>query len=140
MAVSGMTMPDAVALVCLALEQMRGGEVFVPAVGGAPILDLARAIVEVAGTYTPGHREIGLRPGEKIHEVMVPEDEAWHTLEFEDHYVIQPTQPWWTAEDPLKDSGGSPCPDGFAYSSGENSEWLSVAELEVLVANLDAGD
>ena len=129
------TLRQGVEFVLRCAERMHGGEIFVPKLPSYRILDVVEAVAPGAKVEA-----VGIRPGEKIHEVMVPADESWHTLEFDDHFVIQPTQAWWTSEDPLKGSGGVPCPDGFAYSSGENSEWLSVEELKALVANLEIVD
>ena len=129
------TLRQGVEFVLRSAERMHGGEIFVPKLPSYRIMDVVEAVAPGATI-----EDVGIRPGEKIHEVMVPADESWHTLEFDDHFVIQPTQTWWTAEDPLKDSGGVPCPDGFAYSSGENSDWLSVEELKSLVANIVTAD
>jgi UDP-N-acetylglucosamine 4,6-dehydratase len=129
------TLRQGVEFVLRSAERMHGGEIFVPKLPSYRIMDVVEAVAPGATV-----EDVGIRPGEKIHEVMVPEDESWHTLEFDDHFVIQPTQTWWTAQDPLKDSGGVPCPDGFAYSSGENNEWLSLEDLKSLVADLETVD
>ncbi len=110
------------------LERTRGGEIFVPKLPSYRILDVAKAIAPDAET-----KVVGIRPGEKVHEVLVPADEAWHSLEFDDHFVIQPTQTWWDQEDSLKKSGGKLCPTGFCYGSGDNSNWLSIDQLRDLV-------
>jgi UDP-N-acetylglucosamine 4,6-dehydratase len=118
------TLEQGVRFVIRCIEQMNGGEVFVPKIPSMNIMDLAAAIA-------PGCeiQEIGIRPGEKLHEVMVSEDEARHTLELDDMFVVQPAHPWW------KRDGwehGKPLPDGFRYSSENNSHWLSVPELQTL--------
>ncbi len=122
------TLQEGVEFVIRSLERMHGGEIFVPKLPSYRILDVAEAIAPDATI-----EDVGIRPGEKIHEVMVPVDEAWHTLEFDDSFVIQPNG-WWHDEARLLEAGGRPCPDGFSYSSGANSHWLSVDEIKQLVA------
>jgi UDP-N-acetylglucosamine 4,6-dehydratase len=75
-------------------------------------------------------REIGIRPGEKLHEVMVTEDEARHTLQFDEFFVIEPEHPWWKRE---KWKGGKALPDGFRYSSDNNTDWLDVDRLRRMI-------
>ncbi len=106
------------------LKQMHGGEIFVPKIPSKRLVDLAE-------TIAPGcHVEyIGIRPGEKLHEVLVSEDESRQTLETEDMYVIQPSHPWWTSENWVN---GTPLPEGFRYSSDANDRWLTRRELEEL--------
>lgn len=113
------------------LELMSGGEIFVPKIPSYKILDVAKAIAPDAKYET-----IGIRPGEKLHEVMVPEDEARQTLEFEKFFIIQPSFSWWSDEAPLKNKGGKHCADGFSYSSGTNSDWLTIPQIQSLVAQL----
>ncbi|MFH1530197.1 MAG: UDP-N-acetylglucosamine 4,6-dehydratase (inverting) [Pseudomonadota bacterium] len=127
------TLQQGVDFVIQALDRMHGGEIFVPKLPSYRILDVAEAIDPDATI-----EDVGIRPGEKIHEVMVPVDESWHTLEFDDSFVIQPTHGWWHREDLLLGAGGRPCPDGFSYSSGDNTHWLSVEELRALVASYEA--
>src|SRR5271157_5194110 len=108
------------------LEQMHGGEIFVPKIPSMRLLDLAE-------TVAPGCQVeyIGIRPGEKLHEVLVSEDESRQTLETEDMYVIQPSHPWWKSENWVN---AKPLPEGFRYSSDSNERWLTRRELEELVA------
>jgi UDP-N-acetylglucosamine 4,6-dehydratase (inverting) len=113
------------------MERMSGGEIFVPKIPSYRILDVAKAISPEAKIEI-----VGIRPGEKLHEVMVPEDESRQTLEFKDHFVIQPSFSWWTEEQPLKAAGGKLCGDGFSYNSGTNEKWLSVPEIKNLVDQL----
>lgn len=89
-----MTLADAVALVHRALGDMRGGEVYVPKCKAAPILDLARAVVEGHGTYAPGHVCTGLRRGEKLHELLISDDETSVTYDRGDVFVIEPEVTW----------------------------------------------
>lgn len=125
------TLEQGVHLVLNGLELMRGGEIFVPKVPSMNIMDLAEAIA-------PGcrHEVVGIRPGEKLHEVMVPADDARRTLELPGLYVIRPDFPPFHEEaNPWEE--GKPVPDGFSYASDSNSHWLSQEELQKLVAGLD---
>ena len=124
------TLDQGVRFVLRAIDEMRGGEIFVPKLPSMRIVDLARAICPECRIEVTG-----IRPGEKLHEVMVPVDDARSTLEYEDHFVIQPLFPWWDAEAFRRERGGRPCPDGFCYSSDANDRWLSVEELREIVAN-----
>src|SRR6201997_4487116 len=107
----------AVKFVIHCLERMHGGEIFVPKI---PSMNLA----ELAKTIAPGCEieYIGIRPGEKLHEVLVSEDEARNTLETEDMYVIQPSHPWWRTQNWVN---ARPVPEGFRYTSDTNSHWLA---------------
>jgi UDP-N-acetylglucosamine 4,6-dehydratase len=122
------TLEQAVRFVIRCIEQMHGGEVFVPKIPSMNIMDLVEAIA-------PGCEieYIGIRPGEKLHEVLISEDEARHTLEFDDMFVILPTYPWWSIGNW---SHGRPLPDGFRYTSDTNPWQLSVDDLRVLVKEL----
>jgi UDP-N-acetylglucosamine 4,6-dehydratase len=120
------TLPQAVDLVLYALEHMEGGEVFVPKIPSMRVVDLAEAIAP----DTP-QEIIGIRPGEKLHELLITADESRHTIDAGQVYVVMPEHPWW-------DSVGStlvgkPLPDDFVYGSGTNDEWLSVADLRELL-------
>lgn len=123
-----LTLDQGVRFVIRCIEQMHGGEVFVPKIPSMSIPDLAEAIA-------PGCRiqEIGIRAGEKLHEAMVSEDEARHTLDLGDMYVIQPAHPWWKSG--YWDMGRA-LPEGFRYSSDTNSLWLSVDQLRDMVKDL----
>ena len=123
-----LTIQQGVRLVLHCVEQMHGGEVFVPKIPSMNIMDLAKAVAPECEVD-----EIGIRPGEKMDEVLVSADEARHTLELDDVYVIQPAHPWWKIE-PWPDA--KPLPDGFQYTSDTNSQWLSMDELKQLVAEL----
>jgi UDP-N-acetylglucosamine 4,6-dehydratase len=121
-----MGMREAVDLVLYALTAMRGGEVFVPRIGAAPVLDLARAVVEANGTpYAPGHVVTGLRPGEKLHELLISSDEARHTHDTGTHYVIEPESRTWDAVPPL---AAPLVPEDFAYAS-DTARRLTVDEM-----------
>ncbi len=116
------TLPQAVDLVFYALANMTGGEVFIPKIPSMRVVDLAEAMA-------PGlPREIiGIRPGEKLHEVLVTADESRHTVDAGDVYVVLPEHPWWTQQPAWVD--GKPLEDGFVYSSDTNDRWVSTEEL-----------
>jgi UDP-N-acetylglucosamine 4,6-dehydratase/5-epimerase len=121
-----LTLEQGVKFVIRCLEQMHGGEIFVPKIPSMRLLDLAE-------TVAPGCQVeyIGIRPGEKLHEVLVSEDESRQTLESDEMYVIQPAHPWWKSENWVN---GKRLREGFRYSSDTNERWLTRAELEVLVS------
>lgn len=105
------------------LTRMCGGEIFVPKIPSVRIVDLAEAIApECRLEY------IGIRPGEKLHEAMITEDDSRRTLEFDSYYVIQPEFPWWQNESEQTEQG-SPLPESFSYMSHTNSAWLSVMDI-----------
>ena len=79
--------------------------------------------------------EVGIREGEKLHEVMVTREDSAMTYEYEKHYIVYPHYNWW-GEDRII-PGGKKVEDGFEYSSGTNTEWLSVEQLQGLLANMD---
>ncbi len=118
------TLDAAVDFVLASLERMRGGEVFVPKIPSMKIVDMARALCPDCD-----QRVVGCRPGEKLHEVMVPADEAAHTVDRGDHYVILPAFHDWETREFLDSHGGTPVPDGFVYSSDRNEEWMSAEEI-----------
>jgi len=101
------------------IEQMEGGEVFVPKIPSTKVIDLARAIAPDAEIEI-----IGIRPGEKLHEDLLSVDEARHTVEVEDMYVVQPAGAFWFGYS-WQDEGKS-LPEGFAYTSANNTEWLDL--------------
>jgi len=118
------TLDQGVQFVLDSLSRMSGGEIFVPKIPSMKIVDLAQAIApECKLEY------VGIRPGEKIHEVMITEDDARRTREFEDYYVIQPEFSWWNNKFEEKSSFGYE----FRYSSDQNKYWLSVGELKQLI-------
>jgi FlaA1/EpsC-like NDP-sugar epimerase len=101
---------------------MHGGEVFVPKIPSMKIPDLAKAIAPECKIES-----IGIRPGEKLHECMITEDEARHTLEFEKHFVVEPEHPWWNAENW---KGGKKLPENYRYTSDINTEWVTTDQLK----------
>jgi len=111
------------------LEQMRGGEIFVPKIPSMKMMDVASCIAAGCEIET-----IGIRPGEKVHEVLISEDEARNTLEFDGMYVIQPSHPGWNGNNRIQ---GKALPDGFRYASDTNSDWLTHLQLQELIASLE---
>lgn len=116
------TLEQGVQLVIKAAERMHGGEVFVPKIPSMKITDLAEAIAPQCRI-----EPIGIRPGEKLHEVLVSEDEARHTVETDDLFIIKPTHPFWQ-EDRWNEA--RPLPDGYRYGSDNNTQWLGFKELQ----------
>ena len=121
-----LTLEQGVRFVIRCTEQMHGGEVFVPKIPSTRIVDLAREIAPDAELDV-----IGIRPGEKLHEVLINEDEARSTVELQDMFVVQPLAALWFGHD--WQSQGQPLPDGFRYTSETNPRWLSVEEIRQLV-------
>ena len=126
------TLEQGVGFVLKSLERMQGGELFVPKIPSARITDLAEAIAPGITT-----KIIGIRPGEKLHEIMCPRDDSHLTLEFADHYVIRPAiqfnMPIDHSTNSLRESG-KPVAQDFEYNSGTNAHFLSVQELSQLLA------
>ena len=116
------TLDQAVAFVIDSLERMEGGEIFVPKIPSMAIAELADAIAPGAE-----RRIVGIRPGEKLHEVLITEDESRHAREFDDHYSIYPSFPFWRSDG--DSPPGDELPPGFGYSSDRNDRWLTHAEL-----------
>ena len=106
------------------LERMSGGEIIVPKLPSMKIVDLARAMLPSCEIEI-----VGVRPGEKLHEVMIPRDDARVTLEYEDHFVIEPAFHDWSRTDYMKVNGGKPVAEEFEYSSHANDRWLAPSEL-----------
>ncbi len=122
------TLEQGVEFVLRCLGLMHGGEIFVPKIPSMSIMDLVTAIApEAQVEFT------GIRPGEKLHELLVSADEARHTLEFDEMFVIQPVHPWWKMENW---ADGRALPDDFYYSSDRNSQRLSPDILREIVARL----
>ncbi len=125
------TLEQGVDFVLKSLDRMEGGEIFVPKIPSMKILGLAHALAPKCRIDV-----IGIRPGEKLHEVMVPEDDARHTLEYDDYFAILPAfHDWCTAEYASK-NGGKLCPDGFRYGSDTNTKWLTAEDLQAIIADI----
>jgi UDP-N-acetylglucosamine 4,6-dehydratase/5-epimerase len=120
------SLSQAVDLVLYALEHMTGGEVFIPKIPSMKVVDLAEAMA-------PGlpREVIGIRPGEKLHEILLTSDESRHSIDADDVYVVLPEQPWWTASPRWLE--GKSLEDGFSYSSDTNNWWLTTEELGALL-------
>jgi len=122
------TLDQAVHFVLACLEKTKGGEIFVPRIPSMKITDLARAIA-------PKCRQevVGIRPGEKIHETLISEDEARHAIKFKDCFIVQPHP---DAKKDLLKGKGKLCPENFSYNSRDNDTWLSVSQLTKMVAQI----
>ncbi|MFW2566750.1 UDP-N-acetylglucosamine 4,6-dehydratase (inverting) [Aliarcobacter butzleri] len=128
------TLEDGVNFVLKNFERMQGGEIFIPKIPSMKIVDMAKAIAP-----NLPHQIIGIRPGEKLHEIMCPADDSHLTLEFEDHYVIKPTIHFTTRMDYQKNllgEVGKPVAQGFEYNSGNNTQWLSSEEFLEMVKRI----
>jgi len=122
------TLDHGVRFVLQALNNMTGGEMFVPKIPSMRVQELAQALAPECRL-----RIIGIRPGEKLHETLITEDDARHSLEFKDHFVIEPEFNWWTGDE-HRANGGRRLAPGFVYASNTNDRWLSEAELHQLLA------
>ena len=122
------TLDQGARFVVRCLKTMHGGEIFVPKIPSMRICELARVVapecrIEITGA----------RPGEKLHEVMIPRDDARHTVELEDFFVVQPDLQWW---DTKNWRAGRECAEGFEYASNTNSEWLSCDAMRDMISRL----
>lgn len=119
------TLEQGVELVIQCITSMYGGEIFVPKIPSMRIMDLAEAIAPGSKT-----KIIGIRPGEKVHESLLTEDEARHSLEFDKFFVIEPEHCWWKIKNW---EGGKTLPDGFRYTSDKNDNWLTIPQLQGMI-------
>ncbi|MBN1353733.1 MAG: polysaccharide biosynthesis protein, partial [Candidatus Omnitrophica bacterium] len=122
------TLEQGVEFVIKMLNKMHGGEVFIPKIPSMRIVDLAEAIAPKCKI-----KLIGIRPGEKLHECLITENEARHTLEFDDFFVIEPEHPWWGVENWR---GGKTLPEDFSYTSEKNTKWLTKAQLHKMLKDI----
>jgi UDP-N-acetylglucosamine 4,6-dehydratase/5-epimerase len=122
------TLQQGVNFVVTSFSMMRGGEIFVPKIPSMRIVDLAHCFAPDLPL-----RVVGVRPGEKLHEVMVTEDDSRLTLELGDRYVIEPAFTWWQ-RGPYTASGAKPVADGFRFASDTNTDWLDAERLRQLIA------
>ncbi len=123
------TLEEGVKFVINCIEAMKGGEIFIPKISSMKIIDLAEAIAPAAK-----RRIIGVRPGEKLHEVLLTEEEALHTKEFDKFFIIEPEYPFWH-KDNFQD--GKPLPSGFKYTSNTNTEWITKERIVELLKNIE---
>lgn len=125
------SLEEGVKLVVKALEESRGGETFISKIPSFKITDLAQAMLP--GCKMP---EVGIREGEKLHEVMVSAEDSMRTYEYNKHYIIYPDYNWWNRNKMIP--GGKLVESGFIYSSGTNKEWLNVQDIQAkLQTDLD---
>jgi UDP-N-acetylglucosamine 4,6-dehydratase/5-epimerase len=119
------TLDQGADFVLKSLSGMHGGEIFVPKLPSMRLMDLAK-------TIGPDCRieDVGIRPGEKLHESLITVDDAPQTLEFDDSYIIQPSFSWWDKNRP---EDGRTCPEGFSYTSDNNDQWLSEDDLRAMI-------
>lgn len=122
------TLEQGVAFVLDSLRRMHGGELFVPKIPSTDIMTLVEALAPSCRTEV-----VGIRPGEKLHELMISEDDSRRTRDMGGYYVLQPQQPWW--DDSLL-SAGAPVPEGFSFRSDTNPNRLGVSEVRGLLASL----
>jgi len=123
-----LTLEEGVSFVRNCLPIMTGGEIFVPKIPSMKVSDLARAMAPDAKIDN-----IGIRPGEKIHEILITEDEARHAKEYDTYFVIEPEMKFWKKNG---GNGGRELPEGFRYSSDTNTRWLSMNDLNRMVKSL----
>ena len=121
------TLQEGVDFVLKSLESMVGGELFVPKIPACSVSDIANVVAPEVKWDT-----IGIRPGEKMHEILIPEDEARNVLEFDDHFVVQPIQSFWGNK--IGILGGRSCPENFRYASNVNCESLNHEQLSDLLS------
>lgn len=120
------SLEEGVKLVIKALEESQGGETFISKIPSFKITDLAQAMLP--GCKMP---EVGIREGEKLHEIMVTREDSMHTYEYEEHFIVYPNYNWWSDSKVIP--GGKPVEPEFEYSSGTNTEWLSVEDIQRLL-------
>ena len=120
------TLDQGINFVIHCIEKMQGGEVFVPKIPSMKVIDIAKVIAPDAEL-----EEIGIRPGEKLHEVLIHEDEARLTIELDDMFVVQPSEALWFGHD--WQAVGQSLPEGFRYASDNNSDWLSIEQIDEII-------
>ena len=128
------TLKKSIEMVLWVEKNMKGGEIFVPKIPSYRVVDLAKAFNKNAKL-----KNIGIRPGEKIHEEMITKTDALNCVEFDNYYVILPSVELWDKSKFLADSGdsvGQLCKPNFSYNSGNNTKFLSIEEIEDLIKNL----
>lgn len=115
-----------VQLVIKALAEARGGETFIAKIPSFKITDLAKAILPECTL-----KEVGIREGEKLHEIMITREDSHYTYEYDKHFIIYPHMSWWHED--MRIADGKPVPNDFEYSSGTNNQWLSIKELRIFL-------
>lgn len=124
------SLEEGVQLVMKALTEAKGGETFISKIPSFKVTDLAQAILP--GCEMP---EVGIREGEKLHEIMVTREDSMNTYEYDKHFIVYPHMEWWN-KDKIQ-PGGRRVEQGFEYSSGNNTEWLSVEQLSELLKSVE---
>jgi UDP-N-acetylglucosamine 4,6-dehydratase len=127
------TLEQSVAFVAKSIKMMQGGEIFVPKLPSMRLMDLAQAVAPECKIEF-----IGIRPGEKLHETLISEDEARRTIESEDNFVVQPYSMAVSAATAKEDMSrsGNPVAHDFQYVSNNNSDWMSIDELKTIITKL----
>ena len=121
------SLEQGIELVIKALAEAKGGETFISKIPSFKITDLAQAMLP--GCAMP---EVGIREGEKLHEVMVTREDSMHTYEYEKHFIVYPHYNWWGEQKMIP--GGKPVEPGFEYNSGSNTEWLGIEDIRRLLS------
>jgi UDP-N-acetylglucosamine 4,6-dehydratase (inverting) len=124
------SLDQGVDLVIKAMQEARGGETFISKIPSFKITDLAEAMLPGCGID-----EIGIREGEKLHEIMITSDDSMTTYEYEKHFIIYPHFTWWGKEKVIP--GGELVEQGFEYSSGKNRQWMDVEELREKLSKME---
>ncbi len=127
------TLDRGVEFVMQCLKGMEGGEIYVPKIPSFKVTQLAQVIAPECE-----HQIIGIRPGEKLHETMIPEDDARLAVEFPEYYAILPSHNYWTTNSASTNDNGTKCTEGFKYSSDTNNWWLSDAEINELIQKVES--
>lgn len=122
------TLDQGMQFVLDSIERMHGGEIFIPKIPSMKLMDVKEAVAPECES-----KIIGIRPGEKLHEIMITLDDAINAVEFDSHYVIQPSADWWQQDKYVSETGAKCVEEGFQYSSDRNTEWMSVEELRALL-------
>jgi len=125
------TLDQGVDLVFKAIKESKGGEIYVSKIPSVKVVDIAKAMAPKAKI-----KEIGIREGEKLHEVMITAEDSRFTYDYKGHYIIYPHFDWWNFKKNLK-RGGKKVKEGFRYSSDTNDKWLSVEDLEKKLCKID---
>lgn len=121
------TLDQAVDLVIKGLSHMQGGEIFVPQIPSMKVIDLAKAVAPECEIEL-----IGIRPGEKLHEALITEEDGRHTVSYDGMFVVMPDYPWWERKNY---KNAEKLPDGFTYTSDKNTEWITIEQLKQLSLN-----
>ena len=124
------SLDEAARLVLTAIEDSRGGEIYVSKIPSFKVTDLAEAMLPGAQLQA-----VGIRPGEKLHEAMITETDSLNTYAYDHEYIIYPNLDWWQVKDNLRPGGQKVAAD-FKYASDSNQQWLSVPQLRTLLQRL----